>query len=156
MRTVRSLPYGGRGGAVSVQGISVQGGLCLGVSVQLGLCPGGAFCPGAFCPGGSLSRGSSVWRLSVWGVSVQGALCPGDLCPEGSLSRGASVWRVSVGGLGPGGSLSRGVSLTETPLWTESQTCVKTVPCHNFIAGGNNRHGYSWQKLQVLSVSLQV
>ena len=28
---------------------------------------------------------------------------------------------------------------TETPLWTEWHTGVKTLSCHNFIAGGNNR-----------------
>ena len=25
-----------------------------------------------------------------------------------------------------------------TPLWTESQTPVKTLPCPNFVAGGKN------------------
>ena len=27
---------------------------------------------------------------------------------------------------------------TETPPWTESQTGVKTLPCRNFVVGGNN------------------
>ena len=28
------------------------------------------------------------------------------------------------------------------PLWTESQTPVKTLPCPNFVAGGKNRQCY--------------
>ena len=88
------------------RGVSVWGGLCLrgslsrGVSVQ-GISVQGVLClKGSLCPEGFLSR-----RVSVQGGSVQGNLCPG-----GSLSRGFSVWRgVSVqGGFCPGGSLSRG------------------------------------------------
>ena len=93
MRTSCSLPYRGGGegvgalsGEVSIQGVSVQEGLCPGV----GLCPEGSLYGGSLY-GGSLSRG----------VSIQGGLCPG-----GSLSRG--VWGVCLWGL-------LGFSLTETP-----------------------------------------
>ena len=87
---------------------------------------GGGLCPGGLC----LAEGS----LSSRGISVQGGLCP-----VGSLSRG------SLGGLCPGGSISRGFSVLgglpdrTPPLWTESQTGVKTLPWRNFIAGGKNR-----------------
>ena len=41
------------------------------------------------------------------------------------------------GGVYPGGGLSRGMSawgcLLDTPLWTEWQTGVKTLPCSNFV-----------------------
>ena len=70
------------GVCLSTGGVSVQGGLCLGV----GLCPGGSL------QGVSLSRERGL--CPGRGVSVQG---------WGSLSRGISVW----GGLCPGGSLSR-------------------------------------------------
>ena len=44
--------------------------------------------------------------------------------------------------------LDRDSPCTETPwqkppLWTESQTGVKTLPCRNFVAGGNNAKIYS-------------
>ena len=72
------------------EGVSVQGGLCLGGSLSRGLCPGGlclgGLCPGGLCPQGwvSVHRGGS---LSTWGGSL-------------------STW---------GGSLSEGVSVRETP-----------------------------------------
>ena len=85
---------------VCVQGVFVQGGLCL----------GGGLCPGESLSRRSLSRGVSV---SVE-VSVQGSLYPGGLCQGGSLSR----W----------GSLSGG--RTSLPLWTEWQTEEeKKLPC---------------------------
>ena len=82
---------------------------------------------GGFCPGDSLSGGSLSGGLCPGGLHP-GGLRPGGLCPGGSLSRGVSVQGVSV----------QGVFLTETPLplWTESQTHVKTLPCRNFVAGG--------------------
>ena len=69
------------GGGVSVQGISVWVGLCLGLS--------------GFCSGWSLS--GALWFLFRM-VSVQRCLClgvslPGGSSPKGSLSRGISVWR---------------------------------------------------------------
>ena len=70
---------------VSVQGVSVQGGLCPGRSPSReGLCPVG------ICSG-----------VSVQGVSVQG-----DLCPEGFSVQRGSLSR--AGGLCSGGSLFRG------------------------------------------------
>ena len=86
-------PLGSLSMGVSVQGVSVHGGLCPGglfleVSVQGGHCPGG----------------------SVWEVSVQGGLCPRGLSRKGGLCPG--------GGLCPRGYLSGGVSVRETsPIW---------------------------------------
>ena len=69
------------GVGVSVQGVSVQGGLCPRGSLSGGLCPGG-LCSGGLCLGVSVWRvsvqGVSVWRVSVQGVSVQGGLCHED------------------------------------------------------------------------------
>ena len=59
---------------VSVQEVSVQGGLCPRESLFGGLCPGGHY------PGGSLFRGSLF----------RGSLSRGP-CPEGSLSRRGSL-----------------------------------------------------------------
>ena len=39
------------------------------------------------------------------------------------------------GGVSFGGCLPRGWL---NPLWTESQTGVKTLPCRNFVVGGKN------------------
>ena len=98
--------------------------------------------------GGLLGRGMPPWGVSfpggclLWGVSL-----PGE---GGLLGRGVSFWGspsggVSLAGVPPwgvsfpggcllGGSPSQGrgspsggwVSLRQTPLWTESQTRVKT------------------------------
>ena len=99
---------------VSIQGVSVQGGLCPGMSLFRG----------------SLSREGSLSK----GVSVQGGLCPG----RGSLSReGVSV---QGGGLCPGrGSLSRGVSvqgglypgrgLSGDPLYFKEQVVRILLEC---------------------------
>ena len=63
--------------------------------VSTGVCLStGGLCPGGLCPEGGLSPGGSLSR----GGSVQGGLCPG----------------VSVQGVCPGG-----VSVRETPSWTE-------------------------------------
>ena len=79
---------------VSVQRVSVWGGLCLRVSVWGGFCPGkslsGGLCTGGLCVGGSLF-GVSVHR----GLCL-GCLCPGGLCVGGSMSRGVSVQEISV------------------------------------------------------------
>ena len=54
------------------------------------------------------------------------------LVPGGILSPG--------GVLSPAGCLPGGVPEADTPPppWTESQTPVKTLPWHNFVAAGNN------------------
>ena len=41
-----------------------------------------------------------------------------------------------------GGSLS--------PLWTESQTGVKTLPCRKFVAGGKNKNEFYFSQLSLL------
>ena len=46
------------------------------------------------------------------------------------------------GGVCRGGAVCSGVcvprgGLPDTPLWTEWQTGVKTLPCRNFVADGN-------------------
>ena len=84
-------------------------------------------------------------------VSILGDLCPGmasfqeSLCLEGlrpgrSLSGGGSLSSgVSVQGVSVQGVSVWGVSLTEVPpLCTESQTPMKTLPCRNLVAGGND------------------
>ena len=111
MQTAGFLPYG-RGG--SVWGASVWR---RGVSAWGSLCPGvsvqGGLCPGIFVQG-SLSRGFLSRGVSVQGVSVQEGQCPGSLCP------GGSPWQ------------------RPPPPETEWHTGVKTLPCHNFVAGGKN------------------
>ena len=54
--------------------------------------------------------------------------------PTGVFARG----RVSARGWLPGGCLpGEGVSARHRPLWTEWQTGVKTLPCRNYVADGN-------------------
>ena len=73
----------------------------------------GGVCLGVVvCPGGVSSRA----------MSAQGGVCPGGVFPGAGVCPG----RRSV--------CPEGV---KTPLWTEWQTGVKTLPCRNFVAGGN-------------------
>ena len=69
---------------------------------------------------------------------------PSMLCARGCLLRGGLLLGGSAfwGGLlpGEGDSCSRGgipVCTEADPPLTESQTPVKTLPCPNFVAGGN-------------------
>ena len=63
-----------------------------------------------------------------------GGVCLGGVC-LGGLPRGMSAWGVSAGGRGlyPGG-------VSQTPLWTELQTGVKTLLCRNYVADGKSVH----------------
>ena len=70
---------------------------------------------GVCLSGGCLPRG-----VFAQGVSAQGVCLP----------RGVSVW----------GCLSR-ECLADTPQ-IESQTGVKTLPCRNYVADGNDRIGF--------------
>ena len=120
------------------------GGVCSGVCLLLG----GVFVPGGgrvsaprvgSAPGGCLLLGVSAPR----GVCSQGGVCSGGVCFWGgcmSAPRGVPA---------PGGFCSQGVSApggcgipacteADTPLWTESQMPVKTLPWPNFVAAGNN------------------
>ena len=88
----------------------------------------------------STSRGGGVLSpRHVYLVPGRG----GYLVPGGVLSPGGCVCS-GVGGVsGPGGVCSGGVvsqhALRQTPpLWTESQTPVKTLPWPNFVVAGNN------------------
>ena len=104
-----------------------EGGGCL---LLGGVCSRG-ICSGGSAPGWVCSRG--VW--SGGGCLVRGS-APGGVCSRGGLLPGGSV---------PGGCLLQGVvsqhALRQTPpLWTESQTPVKTLSWPNFVAAGNN-HG---------------
>ena len=93
-------------------------------------------------PGGCLLRG---------GVSA----------PRGVCSRGVSAPGGSALGVCSGGGCIPGCTEAETPLWTESQTPVKTLPWPNFVAAGNKpRSGSTASPIQrlrcVLSRDTQV
>ena len=68
--------------------------------------------------------------------SVAVAVCWGGSAQEGVSARGDMPGGVCPGGVCPGGCLP------DTPLWTEWQTLVKTLPCRNYVADGNNWVGY--------------
>ena len=95
-----------------------------------GVCPGEGVCPGGVsAQEGCLPRGGGVFpwgRGSAWGC-----------LPRGDLSGGMSAqgWVSAPGGCLSGGCLPRGC-LPDNPPWTEWQTGVKTLPCHNYIADG--------------------
>ena len=82
----------------------------------------------------SASRGGGV--LSPGGCLVPGGWC---LLQGGLLGGGCLV----PGGVSSGGCLLQGGGVSapeaDTPLWTESQTPVKTLPWPNFVAAGNKR-----------------
>ena len=66
---------------------------------------------------------------------------------------GVSAWfggSLVLGGClpGPGGLWSRGAGIpacteADPPLWTESQTPIKTLPWPNFVAAGKNQYSSS-------------
>ena len=82
--------------------------------------------------GGGVWSGGCVWS---WGVCSRGGVCsqaegllPGSVCSGGCLL--------------PGGCGIPACTESEAdtpPLWTESQTLVKTLPWPNFVAAGNDR-----------------
>ena len=83
---------------------------------------GGCLLPGGVWSGGCLLLGGVCFP---GGVCSQGVSGPGGLLPGGG---GYLLW----GGYIPA------CTETDTPLWTESQTPVKTLPWRNFVAAGNN------------------
>ena len=93
-----------------------------GVSAQgMGVCPGDGCLPRGrgVCPGSVFPRG-----VSTWGCLPRGCL-PRGIC-LGVSTRGVSAWGMclSRGGVSPIACWN-----TPPPLWTESQTGVKTLPC---------------------------
>ena len=64
---------------------------------------------------GCLPRGLSAWGLSAWGVCL----------PWGCLPRGGVCLRCVCSS-----------ACWDTPPWTEWQTCVKTLPCCNYVVDG--------------------
>ena len=96
------------GGCVSAQGVSAWG-VCTGRDVCLG--------------------GLSAWGCLLRGFSARGGCLPREVCPGGM-----SAWGLSTQGVS-----AQGECLLHTPpLWTESQMPMKTLPCNNYVADGNN------------------
>ena len=75
-----------------------------------------------------LLRGGAVCS---WGVSAPGGACSGGCLLLGGIS-------ALGGGVCSGGGIPTCTEADTPPLLTESQTPVKTLPCPNFVAGGNN------------------
>ena len=80
---------------------------------------------------GCLPRGCLPSRGVCQGVSARVCLPSRGVC-QGVSARGCLPGGVYPGGVCLGGRLSGGV-WQDTPLWTEWQTCVKTLPCPNFV-----------------------
>ena len=96
-----------------------------------------------------------VWCLPREWVSTQGVcLTGGGLCAHGQCVPGCSV---CPGGVCsgeaclPGGCLPSGVCVADPPPpLTEWQIGVKTLPCRNFVAGGN----YFFSKVGIIGISV--
>ena len=143
MRTGRSLTLcwrllpGGRG-VYSRGGVcSGMGGVCSRGEGVLCLLLGGCLLWGVSAPGGVSTPGGCL----LWGVSALGGVCswgvsaPGGVCSGRCLLLGGCL----LGGcLLPGGypSMQWGRH-PPSPLWTELQTPVKTLPWPNFVAAAN-------------------
>ena len=84
-------------------------------------------------PRGCLPRGCVSQHALGRGVCT--SACTG----QGCLSR-----RVSTGG-----RLPRGLCVADTPLWTEWQTGVKTLPCRHFVACGKKRETNRTSRLEM-------
>ena len=140
MRTGRSLTVCGHllhGGGPWVWGVSApQGGLggCL---VQGVVC---LVWGGVSAPGGGWCAWSEGVVCLVWG----GCLLPGGGVPGPGLGGvcwggGGNAWSRGGGCLLRGGLASQhALRQTPSPLWTESQTPVKTLPWPNFVAAGKD------------------
>ena len=102
--------------------VSALEGVCSG-----GVCSGGVsvlgVCSGVSAPGGCLLWGEGCLP---WGV------CSGGVCSQGGWSapRGRGV-------CSQGGGIPACTEVDTSPLWTESQTPVKTLPWPNFVAASN-------------------
>ena len=86
-----------------------------------------------------LCAGGVAWSGGVPGPRG-GAWSQGDAWSWGAWSRGVPGPRgcLVLGGVpGPGVCVLSQHALRQTPLLTESHMPVKTLPCPNFIAGGN-------------------
>ena len=82
------------------------------------------------------------------GVSTQGGCLPrGCLLGRGCLPRGCvSTWGcVCLWGVCQGEVCIPACTEADTPLWTEWQTGVKTLPCRNFIADSNKLNIKEWK-----------
>ena len=125
-------------GGSAPRGVSALGGICLG-----GCMPGS---------GGHLLPGPGGGGCLVWGVSAPGGrgggvpgpggvvcLVWGGVCSWGvvCLVQGWGVCLVPGGAWSGGGSGIPACTEADTPLWTKSQTPVKTLPWPNFVAAGN-------------------
>ena len=78
----------------------------------------------------SAPGGSTLVGACSWGVSAPGGMsAPGGCLLLGGVS--------ALGGSAPGGCIPA-CTEADTPLWTESQTPVKTLPWPNFVAAGND------------------
>ena len=87
------------------------------LSVFRGVCSGGV--------GGSAWGGVCSWGMCL----LRGVSAPGGCLLPGLVS--------ALGGVSAPGGCIPACTEANTPLWTESQTPVKTLPCPNFVAGGN-------------------
>ena len=102
-----------------------------------GVCFPGGVCSGGVCSGGVSAPEGSAPR----GVSALGGVCSqGVSAPGGSALGGVSAPGVSAPGgcLLPGGVYPSMHWGRHSPLLTESQMPVKTLPWPNFVAAGNN------------------
>ena len=82
---------------------------------------------GGFCLGVSARGGVSGWESVYPG---------GCVWLDGVSAQGVSAWGVCLRGLLGWGCLP------DTPLWTEWQTPVKTLPCRNYVADGKDSEVY--------------
>ena len=122
-----------------------EGGRCL----LQGVCSRGE---GGLLQGGVSTRGGVGGLGGVY--SQGGCVCSGGVCFRGSVYSGGGV--SALGGcLLLGGFVASQHALRQTPpLWTESQTPVKTLPWPNFVAAGNQVEGRCCTLLKILWILL--
>ena len=104
---------------------------------------------------------SSRMRIARLLTPWAGGVCIPACTGQGGVSQHAlGRWRLprgvcpGVGGICPGGSV-RGC-VTDTPLWAEWQTGVKTLPCCNFVAGSNDWPIQQWNAKPWITVKLRI
>ena len=116
-------------------------------SIPIGCVPSAAVAAG----GGGSSAHGGVWQTPpceqndcpVGGCLPRGCLpegmfaedvCPWECLPRRGLPREVSAWGLSTRGVSAEWGCPADIPPCEQNDW---QTCVKTLPCHNYVADGN-------------------
>ena len=82
----------------------------------------------------------------IFKLTLKQERIPVGCVPSAAVAISWGVVSVQEGGVCPGAMSARGCLPDTPPPWTEWQTGVKTLPCHNYVAEGNESF---WSKINI-------